>query len=436
MKNTLTFFAFFILCSSLVIGQNTQERTTLHYITFATTNDGTIGSGNNRSLELLDSLMSQIEYLVVDSIAHYEFFNDDFEAANIDILTDSLRNEKAIKTNDVIFFYFLGHGENNGNDIFPDLAFQGNSKTTDEETPTQNLEDIGFKLKDLGARLTLVFAEACNNFPNDSPTIENKNGNSIVSDDTNENPNKKRLSDLFLYSKGYVIMSSSDLNQFSFVHKADGGIFTQIFCKNMFKYISKSNRNINWHDVLENTKMDVGDFSKKINLPHKPIQNPFYSDKYIFQDIPPKERVKTTKRIAIQNELVSIILPKKNIDNFDSGLTAEKRQRHHKENPFAYYMIKAILAEYKGNDSDAFVYYSISNFLDEKNIKEDSDLDFIEKLEKLDKDYLEFGFTRKGIVFNEWLVMKLNNYKHIQIIEPETISKIQKIKTNIITNRQ
>ncbi|MGB1206747.1 MAG: caspase family protein [Chitinophagales bacterium] len=444
MKHIFIFFTLLLLLFLNIYGQNEVEKPTLHVIFFATTTDETIGDGNKRSLVLLDSLISKIENTKILTVNKSFYIDSNFTTYTLDSVMLALYKNKSIKKNDIVFFYFLGHGINKGNNISPDLIFKQYSSSKPYPEQKRNLETVGYQLMDLGARLTLVFAEACNNFEIQDAQVQ-LDDNDVYNVASDEWINPKRLADLFLYSKGYIIMSSSDLGEFSYINKMKGGIFTQFFTKKLSEYASNPKNNIEWESLLKNIRDSVFKFTKKIKFTDeygKKIntkqQSPFYYELSVLQEIPLKERVVIEDRIEAVKKLMKL-LPHTNKDNIkncqnfkclqDYALTPEKLQKHHRESPFAYHLTLAILAEYNGKNEEAFIYYKITQRLAEK--KSSADNQFIKDLIKLDKKELEFGFTE---TYKKWLTQKIKSYlpviENVEKCETTIKDKLEKIEKN------
>ena len=218
------FLIILFFCSSLSYGQ------TIHAIVFAATNDATIGDGSQKSFNLISSeietiinqtgLRSKLYYRTGDAftLGSYQSVINDLEDVNL--------------SQDVVLFYFLGHGYQSNNP-YPNVVFKNTSGVVsqqDLDEASVSLEDISRELNQKGARLTIVIGEACNN-ELDLDSGNYTNTEDIVTNLTPPLATQEKYRRLFLQAEGSILVSSSRSGQPSYISKSEGGAFTQSFLK-------------------------------------------------------------------------------------------------------------------------------------------------------------------------------------------------------------
>jgi hypothetical protein len=148
-----------------------------------------------------------------------------------------------IKTtpNDVIFCYFSSHGQN---------QTEKNSKFPCSVTHTGcvPIDGIHQKLKQKNARLCITMADCCNN-------VVKKKGVSKgleVIEEVGKEENKI-YNQLFLEAKGDILVTSSEVGQYSYTDSDSGSYFTNKFQESVLSAVNFSD-NITWKNVLDDTK--------------------------------------------------------------------------------------------------------------------------------------------------------------------------------------
>lgn len=167
----------------------------------------------------------------------------------IDYTKEGIREAIAglkIAENDVIFFYFTGHGyryeaqEHCGK--YPYLYLT----KTEEQLYDAGicLDEINEQLKAKKPRLLISLADCCNNIlPYEEPIAMNP---TLIG---------QAYKKLFLNSEGYIIGTSSLPGQFSYATN-NGGYFTNGFLESMREIASRStdHREVSWENVLNRTR--------------------------------------------------------------------------------------------------------------------------------------------------------------------------------------
>ncbi len=212
---------FLILFSTLLCcnARADVEAGTIHFIVFADTEDSSIGSSCNQTLKYLQGnmLVKLRRYIDDKDVKSYIYEgNDNFTRSKLNTTLSSL----STSYNDVIFFYYTGHGFNNGTNDYPTLTLGKDGE--DLSYRKKELLDVYNTLKLKKHRLLIVIAEACN---------KQASGANIFDNSPFEDDGAKFRS-LFSASGDYMI-SSSKKGQASYSKTGSMGIFSRSFADAM-----------------------------------------------------------------------------------------------------------------------------------------------------------------------------------------------------------
>ncbi len=156
-------------------------------------------------------------------------------------------DQLTVGENDVIFFYFTGHGYRYENQqSCGNYPFLYLTKTKEHLYDAGLcLEQITSKLKAKGARLTIALADCCNNvLPYEEPVAMNT---AIMGEVYKQ---------LFLLSGGFLVATSSLPGQYSFATN-NGGYFTNSFLETVRSIATKDNalELATWDNVMKSTRV-------------------------------------------------------------------------------------------------------------------------------------------------------------------------------------
>ena len=366
----------------------------LHFIEFSTTTDSQIGTGNEASLEHLGKLLEEIkEKSNLQHVEEYSYLDSKFTKQNFFTLIDSLNKNDLVSDNDVVWFYFLGHGEQSSEnedsmgDVYPSLIFQQDNAGCRPDSVIYRLSDIYDKLKGLNARLTLCMSEACNSPRNgesmvlDSPHINSPFNETLYKSACSIDLTPQKFNDLFLHSKGSAIVTSSEMGQKSYVHVEEGGIFTNFFCHLIRTAEPEKNNLMSWGKLLKEVKNETQSFTEDIGLE---VQIPAYCElityaenenyvsnenkRFFFANL--FEEFSNTAKIDVESR-----------PDFDKDFSTETLQKLHINCPFSYYILKATVADYLSKDGkNAFIYYSVASRIIDNYAFSKPDQDFTTQL--------------------------------------------------------
>ena len=194
--------------------------TKMHVIIVSDTNDPDIGQSCNNDMFKISALLNKVSAEINGlDLEIKQIFGKDLKKSKI---IDAINNLSVFR-NDIVMFYYTGHGYNNN----PELS----------EFPTMSLSGDDYKLNEVyeliqskRPRLNLVFGDLCNSIP--GTRIGTGRGGEIAFRSSAEFDYKK-LSRLFLKSKGSLITTSSSYSEYSFSIPDGGsrgyGAFTKSF---------------------------------------------------------------------------------------------------------------------------------------------------------------------------------------------------------------
>jgi hypothetical protein len=191
----------------------------LHVISVADTKDPTVGiefGVNNAAIHDYVKSLSKTANLTLDLIDIKD------ESYSCDAIKKAVK-DLSVKPDDVVIFYHSGHGRSpkrNANDrsgsIFPSLECAASL-----DDPIPNLEDLSNVLREKGARLTIVGADSCNKLVSQpQPPLAQVAPVPVP---------PERIRAMFRDFKGYILISSSSTDEYSFYPDNSIGIFTNQF---------------------------------------------------------------------------------------------------------------------------------------------------------------------------------------------------------------
>ena len=215
---------------------------TIHLIMVADVEDRSIGKSTAQDQKDITSTFNKISRELDVSLKDYQFSGKTFTKNDI---VSQVRGIQA-RPNDVIIFYYSGHGYNDTEKTseYPTMALDG---------VDLGLEEVYSELQSKNARLTLIIGDMCNSLPEDRQPVGRREHTPFKSGylfDAN------KLSKLFLQSKGFLISTSSAKGEWSFcMNNSDGsmgnGQFTHAFIESVIKEASKvSASNAEWKDLF------------------------------------------------------------------------------------------------------------------------------------------------------------------------------------------
>ncbi len=210
MKISFCIFLSLVLSTFLYGG-------TIYGIILADTKDPGLGNSNDLDQKNISKEINIIGEQIGYEVALKVFMNENLRKAPIEAYIQSL----ALDSNDIVIFYFSGHGESNMmNDRLLNL----------EQGEQLIFEEIKSSLDCKKSKFNLLLTDCCSKPPVDAAGSYTKSTSPAKMEMIKNN--YKRL----FNHQGTIVFHSSGLEKASFANK-DGGIFTQSFLQIFRKHI-------------------------------------------------------------------------------------------------------------------------------------------------------------------------------------------------------
>jgi len=267
MRVSLISFLFFIVFAS------TSQ--TLHLITPFALKDNELGVD---AMSNLRSVQLQAKYISKYTGLQLKKYEVEFSKSKV----TSFLEKFTCSQNDVVLFYFLGHGFRYKNQMspFPTLLLTYDLRENEEHIEdfvrrnSISTDEVKRILKSKNPRLLLIFSDACNTEREVFEPIISK-GIHLGSISGIPNFVAARHQDLFMNIAGDVTVSSSSPGEVS-INISKGSIFTQNLDISLNYSLSTSNP-ITWENVLDSTKhFTEYTVRTQISNPKKFKQTPYY----------------------------------------------------------------------------------------------------------------------------------------------------------------
>jgi hypothetical protein len=214
---------------------NQQKQTKLFLCLVANTNDKKIGKTCAVDMKnTLDTYKELAEFLEIQFVPQVIEGNA-FSKVNVEKAINGMRPSP----NDIVVFYYTGHGfsEQKDNYRFPYLDLRDKTYQEYGGQYTMNMEAIYQKIKMKGARLNLVLSDCCNNDPSQSQNMTSEDPETRVS---SIGWDKNKCIELFLNSKRMsVLATAAQKGELSAGNVSEGGFFTANFLQTLEKHIGK-----------------------------------------------------------------------------------------------------------------------------------------------------------------------------------------------------
>lgn len=240
------FYFTLILLTSICFGAFAQS---MHVIIFANTIDVKIGCdadvenvSNEFSIAATAAGLQYIPYIKT---------GQECTKGNLINIINGLKT----KDNDVIVFYYSGHGTHSAQQMgekYPQMCMKYNSIQDQKEFMSVRATEELIDKKP--ARLRFIITDCCNNVVQavqPRSIIDNQKGSTIESDMDSE-----ALKKLFITAKGKVKATSSKLTQTSAGAEGYGGVFTNCLLDNLVG-AEFGEVDADWKEIFNSTKKDV-----------------------------------------------------------------------------------------------------------------------------------------------------------------------------------
>lgn len=186
-------------------------------------------------------------------------------------------NSLSVGSDDVLLFFFAGHGRNSGG-VWPEMIF------TRGEHRRSQWDYVGFSeiidsLKSQGARLLIALADCCNSYIEEDK-VQERRIQAAVPGRTPEGYKK-----LFWYHRGYYLACGSVPGKEAFSTKDDGGVFTGGFLKMLEEEVYSPDPS--WYNLEEPVLYYLTSHPDQEHHPYATIdyeQYPYYEIDVTFVD--------------------------------------------------------------------------------------------------------------------------------------------------------
>ena len=164
-------------------------------------------------------------------------------------LANAITNLRPAK-NDIVFFCFNGHGFrwDDQKDMYPNICMIGpNDDVYGNYVATT---DIYNAIKNKGARLSVVITDCCNSKYGECGPRQKEN---TLFSRSNTRVSKKRMSELFLGTKGMILATAAKPGEYAWSFEGTGSAFTQSFISQLRKEVSATHtESSSWQRLLDN----------------------------------------------------------------------------------------------------------------------------------------------------------------------------------------
>lgn len=229
-------FLGLLLMVGTVVFPNFCIAATLHAVLVADTNDASIGTSVGIDHKRLQSLVKSISDNTGLSLKVQAITGDQLSLASV----NQAINGVSASSEDVVLFYWSGHGYSAGESQFPTMGLK---------TGTLGLLAVKETLGRKNPRLLIVVGDTCNK-PSGSRGEE-------VPSARDEKPENYR--ELFLKYRGTIIASGSKRGQYSYGSPQSGGFFTNALLSSLSKELASSSKP-SWETLMKRaeTPINVG----------------------------------------------------------------------------------------------------------------------------------------------------------------------------------
>jgi len=213
---------------------------TLHFIAVVDTNDATIGT--------IDDLSNAVVW--ANKIAQYAGLTLNFQSLSGQQLsvaaTRQLIDALPVGADDVVYFFYSGHGGNPGDRRWPVLYY-----TTTTNADNVSMDEVVEALVPKNPRLLIVLADCCNSYPwqTGRPRAVFQN----IAASAQGIANYQRL---FATFQGSVLSSGCAPGQYSLGAAGSGGVFVNNFM-NALQSLAETESILTWDQVFRKTAADT-----------------------------------------------------------------------------------------------------------------------------------------------------------------------------------
>ena len=225
-----------------------EKMTRLHLVVVANTNDMKIGKTC-----AIDRDATRATFGEVAEFLGIQFVPTIIEGASF----SKVNVEKAINAlkpgpNDIVVFYYSGHGFSDARDDyrFPYMDLRDKTYQQFGGQYTMNMEAVFQKIKAKGARLNLILSDCCNNDPRQTNNVSSEAPSTRTS---SIGWDKNKCLALFMNQRRTsILMTAAQKGELSAGNAHDGGFFTFNFRESLEKQIGMfdKSKDVSWDGIM------------------------------------------------------------------------------------------------------------------------------------------------------------------------------------------
>ncbi len=226
----------------------------MHLLLVANTNDSALKEAAAIDLNKAETLFSDLaDFLGIKSNIH-KVYGNDFSKSNVLKAMDRLRP----KPNDIVIFYYSGHGFRTKNKPSPYPMFDLRGKKGQNYlTESLSIDSIYSLIRKKGARMNLIIGDCCNWNPDIPLPYATK---PIPESRASEVPwDEEKCRQLFLNPIPITIMAAAaDKNQLAVSNPIIGSFFLHHFKQMLQTQLSTTNKDyFSWYQILDETRTNT-----------------------------------------------------------------------------------------------------------------------------------------------------------------------------------
>ncbi len=260
-KLYLHFFLLFIYCSSLSL--EAKESTRLHIILVTDLKADGIEDGVEKDLKRIQKELGTIAKYTELEVSQKLFLGKRSDPKKLSAHLSDLQ----VNPDDVIFFYFSGHGYRTKLDEkheWPSLSFENADVGI-------RFEEIANALQAKHARLILLFADCCNNKMSLSSAPKTFKPKPKFHRLEIKKDMKAGYRKLFLQAHGTLMIASAKAGEYSYTDDDVGSMFTIALTKGLKEASLLPIENVTWNALLNVSQNKLSKMTKEEKIKQHPI---------------------------------------------------------------------------------------------------------------------------------------------------------------------
>ncbi len=206
----------------------------IHFILVANTEDTTIGSSCSKDYGTIYNLLNKTAKKMNYQANPITLKGSSFSAENVQNMLTGLQTD----SNDIIFFYYTGHGINEEGEKWPTMKFRDNNITIDA---------IHVIIANKPHKLCITLGDCCNVVSTENLLVEK--GIVVEPDTQAQDQSNAFYHSLFSNTSGDILISSSIIGQKSYSTPQDGSFYTRVF-QTVFTNATLAGKAVSWQDFL------------------------------------------------------------------------------------------------------------------------------------------------------------------------------------------